>query len=239
MPRFQLTTAQRISRTAIRAYARWLVFLRCRVQVSGLNRLPSAGPVLLAARHYHHVYDAAVLLASIRRPLHFLVALDWAQTPRDRAVLERACQLAAWPGLLRPDRLSSNDVARTRIWQPQEIEAYARRSVSESVNLLLDGRALAVFPEGSPAIDPERPARPADSTLPFQSGFVTIARLAARLGKQPVPVVPAGLVYRREGNVWHVQLRFGAPILVGAHASRGETVLVVEAAVRELSGLSR
>jgi 1-acyl-sn-glycerol-3-phosphate acyltransferase len=235
--RLNLTPAQRVSRVAIRLYARWLVFLRCRVDVVGAQHIPKSGPVLLAARHYHHVYDAAVLLATIPRELHFLVALDWAHSRGERRLLERACQLAAWPGLLRTDRLPTNPHPTTAIWRPHDIEAYARRSVAESVNLLAAGRAIVVFPEGSPVIDPERPARRPDAVLPFQQGFVTIARLAARRVGQPVPVVPVGLAYDGHEKAWRVQLQLGPPIMVDAQASRAETTRTVEAEVRSLSGL--
>ena len=248
--RLDLTRAQRISRVVIRGYARWLTLLRCSVEVEGLEQLPDSGSVLLAVRHVHHIYDAATLLATLPRDLHFLVALDWVHTRRERQLLERACQLAVWPTLLRTDRLPANPDPATAIWQPHEIEASTRRSVSESVNLLVAGRALVVFPEGAPVIDPERPRRASDALLPFQHGFVTIARLAARITGQPIPVVPVGLSYAGADRPtrttmgfgaprawWQVRMRLGAPVLVNADASRGATARAVQDAVRTLSGL--
>ena len=43
------------------------------------HNLPTDGPVLLVARHYHHLFDGVVLLASMPRPIHILVTLDWAK----------------------------------------------------------------------------------------------------------------------------------------------------------------
>lgn len=234
--RLQVTPLQAISRFSIWVYGRWHVWRSCQVEVTGLEYLPRSGPVLIAARHYHHLYDAAVLLATLPRPLHFVVALDWARTRRARWLLEWACFLTIWPGLLRADHVSAASGTMSA-WQSHEVEPYARRCVTESVKLLTAGRTLVICPEGSPAIDPERPNRPPESLLPFQHGFVTIARLAARTCEHPIPVVPLGLMYRQAGTRWQVQVRIGAPVLVWAHASRGDTVRTIEAAVRQLSGL--
>lgn len=228
-----ITAAQRISRFAIRCYARWLVRRDCTVTVSGLERLPRRGPVLLAARHVHHLYDATVLLTVLPRPLHFLVALDWARTPQQRWLLEQACRLAVWPGLLRADRLSSDSAA----WQPCEVARYARRSLEEAAGLLAAGRVLVVFPEGSPAIDPEQPARALDSCLPFQPGFVSVARQAARALGRPVAVVPVGVGYRGAGRRWQVRVSLAPPVMVGAQADRAAVTRAVEGDVRRLSGL--
>jgi 1-acyl-sn-glycerol-3-phosphate acyltransferase len=233
----RLTAAQHISRFVIKAYARWVIGRRCRVKVVGLDYLPRSGPVLLAARHYHNLYDATSLLSLSPRPLHFLVALDWAQTPRRRWLLERACRLAVWPGLLRGDRLPRSVGTDPLVWRQSDVEPYSRRSIIESAALLAAGRALVVFPEGSPVIDPERPPRASDSLLPFRHGFVAIARRAARTFGRPVPVVPVGLEYRRHGRRWLIDVRLGASVPVDADADRDSVAREVEASVRRLSGL--
>jgi 1-acyl-sn-glycerol-3-phosphate acyltransferase len=229
--RLQMTAAQRIARFAIRSYARWRVWRACSVTVSGLDQLPARGPVVLAARHVHHLFDATVLLTALPRPLHFLVALDWAHSRCERWLLERACRLAVWPGLLRADRLPPD----SSVWQPAESRRYGRRSLQESVAILVAGRTLVVFPEGSPAIDPERPARDPSSLLAFQPGFASIARQAARCLGQPVPVIPVGLAYQSDGRRWHVQARLGSPMLIGQQSDRDAVTRTVEAEVRRLS----
>ncbi|MGE3271657.1 MAG: 1-acyl-sn-glycerol-3-phosphate acyltransferase [Chloroflexota bacterium] len=235
MPRYVLTPGQRISRAFLRAYARWRVARECRVTVIGRETLPRSGPLLVAARHYHHLYDAGVLLAHLPRSPHFLVALDWAHSRRQRWLLEHACQLAAWPGLLRADRVPNDDPPA--VWRTSEIAEYQRRAMSASVAILTAGRTLVVFPEGSPVIDPEQPERSADSLLPFQRGFVSLARQAARELGRPVPVVPAGFAYVRAGDRWDVRLAFGSPLLVDARDDRLACTKSIEEAVRRLSGL--
>jgi len=235
--RLRVTPLQSISRLTIWAYGRWLVWRHCQVDVTGLEHLPKSGPVLLAVRHYHHLYDAAALLSVLPRALHFLVAFDWARTPRARWLLEWACHQTMWPGLLRADRVPPAPGVAPSVWRADDVEAYARRSVVESVALLAAGRALVVCPEGSPAIDPERPTRPADSMAPFKPGFVMIARQAARQVGSPIPIAPVGLAYQQVGQRWKIQVRIGAPILVDRQADRAAVTAIVEEAVRRLSGL--
>ncbi|MDQ3411791.1 MAG: hypothetical protein M3509_06690, partial [Chloroflexota bacterium] len=55
-----------------------LVSRRLDLTVEGLEQVPRSGPAIIAARHYHHVYDGAVLLATIPRPVRIVVAADWA-----------------------------------------------------------------------------------------------------------------------------------------------------------------
>ena len=57
--------------------ARKLVDRALDLHVVGLEHVPSAGPAILVARHYHHLYDAAAILARVPREVHVLVALDW------------------------------------------------------------------------------------------------------------------------------------------------------------------
>ncbi len=47
--------------------------------------IPSQGPGLVVARHYHHLYDGLAMFAAIRRPFHIVVTLDWASKPTDQA----------------------------------------------------------------------------------------------------------------------------------------------------------
>lgn len=53
---------------------------RLKTCTSGAEHIPSKGPALLVARHYHHLYDGLALYASVPRCLHILVTLDWAKS---------------------------------------------------------------------------------------------------------------------------------------------------------------
>jgi 1-acyl-sn-glycerol-3-phosphate acyltransferase len=239
---------------ALRALARLAVSRRVRLTVEGLEHVPADGPLLIASRHYHHLLDALVLLTAVPRPAHFLVALDWVDGPAGRRLMETACRAARWPVILRAGELErpgggGGGGGRRPAYAPAEAPRYLRRGLRDAQALLRAGRALIVFPEGYPRIDPARPGRPApgDALLPFAPGAVRLAALAGGGGAE-VPLVPAGLAYRLLGGPpaggatwlrgrWEVTLRFGPALAPGAggRAATGEAVARLAAAVGDLS----
>ncbi len=200
------------------------------VRVEGLEHVPRDGPVLLVARHYHHLLDGAVLVNAVPRPVHVLVALDWTASPRARRWMERACRWAQWPVILRERELAAGASSPSAFARADALP-YLRRGLRDAAHLLAEGRVVAVFPEGYPAVDPSpRPAPPRDldGFLPFARGFSAVARFAAREGADVV-AVPVGFRYAREGKRWSVIARFGEPLPNGADAAQAER------AVRALS----
>ena len=75
---------ERATIEAMRLVARTLAAARLQLEVKGLSRIPKHGPVLLVARHYHHLFDGVALLLSIPRPIHILVTLDWTKSTHIR-----------------------------------------------------------------------------------------------------------------------------------------------------------
>jgi putative membrane protein len=268
---------------ALRTFARLAVARNVDLHVDGLERLPPSGAVLIACRHYHHLYDALVLLATVPRPLHFLVALDWVQGSAGRRLMESVCRAARWPVVLRPEEISRqqrhlDEHREQRRGRPEgrperaagrpayavaEAPGYLRRGVAESTALLRAGRALAIFPEAYPNVDPDYTPKHGDEMLPFRPGFARLASLAARGSRTEVAIVPAGLSYqmagdrpdrpdraRRQANGdsgrgqwmerrWDVRLRFGPPVVLGrqiaTRAALAGTIRELEEAVRALS----
>jgi 1-acyl-sn-glycerol-3-phosphate acyltransferase len=216
-----------------RLIARWaLATQTSTVVVTGGEHVPADGPVLIAAHHYHHLLDGAVLIERLARPVHIVVALDWAADTRQRWLMERACALAQWPVVLRPASL-----AASRAYAPGELARYVRRGLRDAAALLRDGRVVVVFPEGYPVVDPAsgtsaRPPRDADGFLPFAGGFRTIGSFARHAGAGDVPIVPLGFAYAHDGRRWQITARFGAALPATAAADD------VERAVRALSGPS-
>ena len=208
------------------------------VTVEGLDRVPRTGPVLLAARHYHHLLDGAVLVHHLARPVHIVVGLDWTAHARQRRWMERACAWAEYPVILR-----SQTTGAQGGYAASEVRTYVRSGVRHAAALLRDGRVVLVFPEGYPVVDPTASdatprARDAGGLLPFAAGFRTIAdaarrRVAAadagRAGAADVAIVPVGFRYEPRGARWRIAARFGAPLAAGAD------VATVANAVRELS----
>jgi len=214
---------------SLRAASKQVVRRQLDLRLEGAGWIPNKGPVIIAARHFHHLYDGCVMLASIDRPVHILVGLDWVRNQAGKAVMTRLCRAAAWPVVLRRDgETPVDDLAAARA---------LRRATAESMALMAAGRVLLVFPEGYPNIDPGYTPK-ADETafLPFQPGVVRLARLAAARG-MGVPIVPAGFCYQR-GPVWHVTLRFGEPLTIERRDQEAEALRELEDRVRALSAPS-
>jgi putative membrane protein len=111
------------------------------LRVEGRSNVPENGPVLLAARHFHHLYDGVVLMSSLPRPLHILVALDWVDSQRLRRLMEWATRTAAWPSVLREEGLTPDEHGviphPDSAFHRDEVERYRLRSIRDSVRFLL------------------------------------------------------------------------------------------------------
>ena len=186
--------AARVGAWSRRQIARVLVARALDLHVEGLEHVPAHGAAILVARHYHHLYDAAAILASVPREVHVLIALDWLGTGIRLRAMRWLAASARWPG----------------VWRSGPRWRFNRDGYRQSLQVVREGRLLLVFPEGYPTIDPEG-AREADldGFRAFDGGFLVLARHAG----VPVPVVPVGLWYApRERGGWTVWLRFGRPI---------------------------
>jgi putative membrane protein len=228
-------TAEPLSGRFIRAACRLLV-RRLDLRVEGREHIPRTGPVVIAARHYHHLWDGCGLIAVSPRPLHVVVTLDWMHQPVGRRLMDVACRAAGWPVVPRPDspsRAGSRSGDAPRAADVPRLLAATR----QSVQYLRAGEALLIFPEGYPNVDPGyTPKADDEDFLPFRPGFARFAALA-ELGGVSVPIIPAGLEYRR-GRRWRVTIRLGAPIWIGADRDIGAWAKSVEVAVRRLSGIA-
>src|SRR5882724_3491801 len=234
-----MTLFDRIICQIVRLGSQALAAGRVDMAVTGLEHIPTEGPVLLVARHYHHLFDGVVLLASIPRPLHILVSLDWAKNSYARRLMTRAATMARWPVVLRRDaQRAGADADRTLREKTftAAIRCYQRRALADSVALLTQGSALVMFPEGYPNIDPHytRKTRP-DEFLPFKTGFATIAAAAEKRLEARVPIVPAGFRYTKTSR-WTARLNIGAAVYLEDFASRQLLVGCMERRVAELSG---
>ena len=216
-----------------------LVFFRRKLilHAEGLEQLPRCGPMLIAARHFHYFYDGYVLVRTIPRRLHTIVALDWLQSRGLRLLIEFACSLPDWPILLRNERFREHE--EDKLWAYRQVEArrYLRQMIRAAMRILRSEGILVMFPEGYPNIDPHPTPKPdLDTFLPFQPGFIKLAELAEGDGKTRVAIIPAGFTYTREGDKrWHVTVRFGSALFRSDFASREQLLQAVEERVHELS----
>ena len=231
---------RRISWLTIYAGSRALTRGKVQVKVEGLEYVPRSGPVLMATRHFHHLYDGCVLMEAIPRKLHILVALDWVQKRWLRRLMEWACTIVDWPIMLRTERLSDSTGQGYKggrsAYSRDEAMHYLRRAVGDSVQLLRNGEVLVVFPEAYPNIDPAAftPKNDNDAFLPFRPGFAKLVEMAEKDGQTQVAIVPAGLSYVSNGQ-WHVTLRFGPALSRRNYADSAQLVQALEEQVQALS----
>lgn len=215
--------------------ARAIAARSLRTAVEGLEHLPSSGPVVLAVRHYHHLYDGAALIAALPRHVRILVALDWAATPSMRRMMEGLCGVAGWPVVLRRDAMIS--AGRPSAYARSEFAGRTRAGLRRAIGIVTRGDVLAVFPEGYPAIDPAASRKGADDLLPFAPGIGTIARLAGRTLGAAVPIVPVGLRYDEVAGRTGVRVVCGAARFVGPGARDPHLLAALRTDVGALSAL--
>jgi 1-acyl-sn-glycerol-3-phosphate acyltransferase len=196
------------------------------LQISGQDYLPPDGPVIIAARHYHHLYDGVAMHIAVPYPVKILVGLDWVGNPIGKRAMAALCKAAGWPVVHRADpRNPGSDADRIAI---------LRQGMNDALASLEAGHALLIFPEGFPVIDPGyTPKKDGKEFLPFEPGVTRIATLAAARGLD-VPIVPAGFHYRRDDR-WHVILRFGEPLHVRNRAEAPSVLAELETRVIALS----
>jgi 1-acyl-sn-glycerol-3-phosphate acyltransferase len=187
------------------AIARWALGSKTSsVRVEGLENIPATGPVMLVARHFHHLLDGAVIVRYVPRPVHIVVGLDWTANASERAWMERACRAVHWPIVLRPATLGERaGYAR------HEFTRYMRAALRDTTALLRAGRVVLTFPEGYPNVDPAFTRKANDDAfLPFAPGYQRMIALAERDAAVRVAVVPVGFHYTR-GKRWSIAARFG------------------------------
>jgi len=205
----------------------------------GLEHLPSAGPVLIVARHFHFFYDGYVLVRTIPRRLHTIVALDWLQSRALRLLIEFACALADWPIILRSEQFRKHKEDKPWVYRHIEARRYLRQLIQAAIRILRSGAILVMFPEGYPNIDPHPTPKPdLDAYLPFQPGFIKLAELVERDGKTCVAIIPAGFTYTLDPDKpWHATVRFGPPLFRSDFASTEQLLQAVEERVHALSNI--
>ena len=153
--------ATAVSRIVLRVFYR-------RVEASGLERIPAAGPTILVLNHPNGLMDPLLLLCLSPRPVSFL-----AKSP-----------LFTMPFV----SLFVKAFGSIPVYRPQDADADVRRNretFAKARELLKLGGVLALFPEGVSHDEPR--------LMPLKSGAARIALGAASEG--PVTVVPAGLTY--------------------------------------------
>jgi 1-acyl-sn-glycerol-3-phosphate acyltransferase len=190
-----------------------------RPQVTGAEHIPATGGLILAANHESFA-DEFFIPLGVRRQVFYFAKAEYFTAPglRGRAMAAFFHGMGQVP-VERSDMRSAASV------------------IDIGVEVLGEGRALGIFPEGT---------RSPDGRLyKFRTG---VARLAIRSG---APVVPVGLVGTRDvqppdSRRWHrapVSMHFGAPLQFGHLGAQERSARVlrevtetVREAIQRLSG---
>lgn len=190
-----------------------------RPTVTGLEHVPRTGPVIIAGNHVSFADEVFTPLAA-RRQVHYLAKSEYFTTPGPKGVA--MALFFGGLGLVPVDR---------------DATVAAARSVDQCVELLAEGKAFGIYPEGT---------RSPDGRLyKFRTG---VARIALRSG---APVVPVGLigtdrVQPSGSRSWHLErvaVNFGAALDFSGRAGDErsarklrEITEEIRAAVERLSG---
>jgi 1-acyl-sn-glycerol-3-phosphate acyltransferase len=168
-----------------------------RIEVVGAERIPSTGPLIVAANHHNSIVDAMVVLAVFPRPLRTLANAPLFRHPLIGPFLRL---VGALPVQRRQE--SGDDPARNAA-------LFAATTAT-----LLAGGAVLVFPEGR--------TQPEPVLLALRTGTARML-LAAEDGagrSAPVTLLPVGLVFQRPGT-----FRAGrALVLIGAPVPTADCV---------------
>jgi 1-acyl-sn-glycerol-3-phosphate acyltransferase len=190
-----------------------------RPEITGLEYVPRTGPVIIAGNHISFADEVFTPMAARRQVFYFAKAEYFTA-----AGLKGAAMAAFFRGI------GQVPVERA---DPRS----AASVIDVGVELLRQGRALGIYPEGTRSPDGQ--------LYKFRTG---VARLALRSG---APIVPVGLVGTREvqppgERMWHrapVGVHFGAPLRFGHRADEERSARVlreitdtVREAVQALSG---
>ncbi|HTE51042.1 MAG TPA: lysophospholipid acyltransferase family protein [Kofleriaceae bacterium] len=171
------------------------VFFR-RIEIVGLGNIPADGGVIFIGNHPNSLLDPILITAHCGRIVHFAAKDTLFDSP-----------LVGW--LLR--RMGAVPVRRRMDHGGGESAALDNDAAFAALHqVLLDGRAVGIFPEGLSHLDSQ--------LAPLKTGAARIALAVHRKAPdRPVHLIPTGLVYfTRHRFRSSVLIQFGAPVAVPA-----------------------
>ncbi len=169
----------------VRAILKPVAHLIFRLSCEGRDNIPGEGPVIIASNHINLI-DPALHAFCVRRPFRTMAKVELFRT-----------KLLAF--ILRP--LGAFPVTRGKA---------DKRSFSTAANVLNDGDALLIFPEGTRS-------KTGDMGL-FKAGAVALCAMTG------APVVPAAMIERKHLRLFDkVKLVYGAPMTRAQLGLEGKT----------------
>jgi 1-acyl-sn-glycerol-3-phosphate acyltransferase len=195
----------------VRRLARWLLGLFYgHIEVVGAERIPPAGPLILAANHQNAIVDPMILMAAVPRRLRPIAKAPLFRYPILGSLVRMA---GAIPVHRRHD--------------PGSDPAQNAAMFAAATGTLASGGVILIFPEGVSQAEPR--------LMPLRTGTARMALAAAAAGVTPT-LLPAGLVYQEPGTfrTGRALVLVGEPVPLpdGPDLDRGAP----EAAARQLTG---
>ncbi len=197
-----------------RRFVRVLVkFYYPRIEVTGADRIPQSGPVLLAANHPNSLIDPVLLGIAARRPLRLMAKAPLFDIPFFGKLLRALGMVPAYRG--------TDD--RAQVARNHESLALAARQIAA-------GHVMGIFPEGK--------SHDAHQLALVRSGAARLALQALAAGAVGLKVVPVGLHYedkeRFRSAVW---IKVGEPVDVADWLARhgGDEHLAMRTLTAELN----
>lgn len=160
----------------VRAFARLLsAAFYHRVDVIGADRIPSLGPLIVAANHHNALVDGVLLLATVPRRLVSVAKAPLFSNPLVGPFLRL---IGALPVHRRQD--GGGDPARND------------RLFAASTATLRRGDAILIFPEGV--------SQPEPTLMPLRTGAARMLLAAEADAVGPVTLLPVGLMFHEPGT---------------------------------------
>src|SRR5690242_826541 len=195
------TAAYRLIRRLVRLLLR--IFYR-RIDVAGLERVPAAGPVVIAANHHGAMVDAMLVMAIVPRPVTVLAKAPLFRHPLIGPFLR---MIGAVPV---HRRVEAGD-------DPRKNDAMFAATTA----VLQAGGVVLIFPEGT--------SQPRPTLLPLRTGAARVLLAAAGHGRPDVALLPIGMTFHEPGTFRDAS----ADVTVGEPVRTADVVATYGAAPEE------
>ncbi|MDF3057924.1 MAG: 2-acyl-glycerophospho-ethanolamine acyltransferase [Rariglobus sp.] len=184
-----------------------------RIEVTGADRIPRSGPVLLAANHPNSLIDPVLLGVAAGRPVRLMAKAPLFDIPLFGKLLRALGMVPAYRGT-----------------DDRSLVARNLESLAAAAKQIADGHVMGIFPEGKSHDD--------NQLALVRSGAARLALQALAAGAQGLKVVPVGLHYEQKERFRSAVLtKIGEPVDVGAWLAQhgGDEHLAMRTLTAELN----
>jgi 1-acyl-sn-glycerol-3-phosphate acyltransferase len=169
-------------RSMVQRFARWLGGIALHwfysdVQITGADRIPDRGPILIAMNHQNALVDAILAFWIVPRELRLTAKATLGDSVAGSFLMKIV-------GVI-PLRRASDDPATSD-------PIRNRRSFEAMIQELHRGGAVLVFPEGRSHNDPE--------VAPLKTGLARAALRARESGVRGIRIVPVGITFENKAE---------------------------------------